>query len=80
MVVSIEDQLQSIGGDLLGVRVALDAEWSEAMERHHYDDFPDSKKFVRAMQVLLLAQLHIDDARKELERRENDRGTNNPKG
>ncbi|MCK5292632.1 MAG: hypothetical protein KAR39_11540 [Thermoplasmata archaeon] len=70
MVVSIEDQLQSISGDLLGARVALDAEWSEAMEKHHYQDSPDSKKFVRAAKVLLLAQLHIDEARKQLKKGE----------
>ncbi len=66
MTISLDDQLQSIGGDLLGARVALDAEWSEAMEQHNYGEFTDSKKFGKAIQLLAMAQAHIDEARKQL--------------
>lgn len=66
MVISIGDQLQSISGDLLGARVALDAEWWEILEQHHYDDVPDSKKFVELIQMLTSAQANIDKAREIL--------------
>lgn len=66
-MVSIKDQLQSVSGDLLAVRVAVDSEWSEAMEQHNYGEFADSGLYREAMQRLTAAQSDIDRARVLLE-------------
>lgn len=50
-MLSIDDQLQSIGGDLLGTRVALDAEDHQ------------SYSMIEAARLLAAAQTLIDQAR-----------------
>jgi len=63
----VKTLLQSTSGELLGARVALDAEWSAAQEKHHYSDFAHARKFVTAVQLLQQAQFTIDEARALLE-------------
>lgn len=54
MAVSLDDQLQSIGGDLVGVRAALDALAAEEII---------TRKEIDAAQLLAMAQSMIDQAR-----------------
>ena len=56
--------LQSVTGELIGARVALDAEWTYIMTSgSRYD----ARRFLDAAQLLATAQSDIDKARKLLE-------------
>ncbi len=63
MVVSIDDQLQSITGDLVGVRVALDSEWTEALTEEKGDSHLG---LLLVAQLLAQAQSAITEARRRL--------------
>ncbi len=63
MAVSIDDQLQSIGGDLVAIRVMLDAEWTEVLTKKKGDSHLG---LLLVAQLLAQAQSAIDEARKRL--------------
>ena len=64
MVVSIDDQLQSISGDLVATRVMIDSEWTEALTKEKGDSHLG---LLLVAQLLAQAQSAIDEARKRLE-------------
>lgn len=63
-MITVKDQLQSISGDLLGARVALDSEWIAILTSK--EKFQGTK-IRQAILALASAQRKIEDARKFLQ-------------
>lgn len=63
-MVSVKDQLQSVSGDLLVARIALDSDWTDVIEEQ---DTLKKQGYVLMVKLLTMAQTNVDDARTLLE-------------